>query len=298
MTRWRPCCARWARRRASSRRASSTHPPSRSAPWDEIRARDAKRRRALQEVEALRGERNPLSKEVGELARTMKTAETKEANPAEPRRSDLVARSSFLGEKLDALETQLRDLEGDLRDLLLQVPNLPASGVPDGPDDSANVVVETEGGPQEPAFQKAARGAGRVAGHNRLRARRRALRLAFLRAPRRRRPPPARAHRLHAGPPPARRPLQGGLPAGDDQGGEHAGGRPAPQVRRQPLPRPRRGLLVHPHGGGAPDEPAPRRNSGARHAPPELRGLHALLPPREDVRRARRARHQARPPVR
>ena len=29
-----------------------------------------------------------------------------------------------------------------------------------------------------------------------------------------------------------------------------------------------------------------------------LRGLHALLPPREDERRPRRARHQARPPVR
>src|SRR3990172_6857883 len=123
-------------------------------PLDELIRLDEQRRRALQEVEGLRAERNTLSKEIGELARVVKSAETKDAKHAEHRRSDLVARSSFLGEKLDALETQLRDLEGDLRDLLLQVPNLPADGVPDGPDDSANVVVETEGEPIEPAFHK------------------------------------------------------------------------------------------------------------------------------------------------
>src|SRR3990172_4409152 len=131
-----------------ARRGASDAPPG------ELLRPDAQRRRTLQEVEALRGERNALSKEVGELARLMKTAETKEAKHAEHRRSDLVARSSFLGEKLDALETQLRDLDGDLRDLLLQVPNLPADGVPGGPDDSANVVSETEGEPVEPTFHK------------------------------------------------------------------------------------------------------------------------------------------------
>ena len=123
-------------------------------PLDELIRLDEQRRRALREVEGLRAERNTLSKEIGELARVVKSAETKDAKHAEHRRSDLVARSSFLGEKLDALETQLRDLEGDLRDLLFQVPNLPADDVPDGPDDSANVVVEAEGEPVEPSFHK------------------------------------------------------------------------------------------------------------------------------------------------
>src|SRR3990170_3216399 len=135
-------------RRGLARRGAS------DAPLDELLRLDGQRRRTLQEVEALRGERNALSKEVGELARLTKTAETKEAKHAEHRRSDLVARSSFLGEKLNALETQLRNLDGDLRDLLLQVPNLPAGGVPDGPDDSANVVTETEGEPIERAVHK------------------------------------------------------------------------------------------------------------------------------------------------
>jgi transcription elongation GreA/GreB family factor len=52
------------------------------------------------EVEGLRAERNAISKEVGELSRLMKTAETKEAKHAEHRRSDLMARSSFIGERL------------------------------------------------------------------------------------------------------------------------------------------------------------------------------------------------------
>src|SRR4030042_1640831 len=70
------------------------------------------------------------------------------------RRSALVARSSPLGEKLDGLQAQLRDLEPRLRELLLQVPNLPADSVPDGPDESANVVLRTEGEPVKPTFHK------------------------------------------------------------------------------------------------------------------------------------------------
>jgi seryl-tRNA synthetase len=84
----------------------------------------------------------------------MKTAATKEAKHAEHRRSDLVARSSFLGEKLAAMEAQLRDLDGDLRELLLQAPNLPADSVPDGADESANVVVRSEGAPVERSFHR------------------------------------------------------------------------------------------------------------------------------------------------
>ena len=123
-------------------------------PLDEIVRLDRQRREALQQVESIRSERNALSKEIGQLAREMKAAETKEAKHAEHRRSDLVARSSFLGEQEAAIDVQLRDLDGDLRDLLLQVPNLPADSVPDGPDESANVVVRSEGEPLQPTFHK------------------------------------------------------------------------------------------------------------------------------------------------
>ena len=95
-------------------------------PLEDILALDAQRPRTLQEVESIRAERNALSKEVGEMARLVKTADSKEAQRAEHRRSDLVARSSSLGDKLETLEGQLRDLDGRLRHLLLLVLNLPA----------------------------------------------------------------------------------------------------------------------------------------------------------------------------
>jgi len=124
------------------------------APLDDILALDTQHRGTLQEVESIRAERNALSKEIGELARLTKTADTKEAKHADHRRSDLVARSSFLGEKLDDMEEQLRDRQARLRELLLQAPNLPADSVPDGPDESANVVLHTEGEPVQPTFHK------------------------------------------------------------------------------------------------------------------------------------------------
>ena len=123
------------------------------APLDEALTLDSDWRRVLTEVEALRAERNAISKEVGELSRLAKTADTKEAKHAEHRRSDLVARSSFLGEHLEALEARVRELEKSLRAVLYEIPNIPAGDVPDGPDESANVVVRQSGEPQAFDFE-------------------------------------------------------------------------------------------------------------------------------------------------
>jgi seryl-tRNA synthetase len=123
------------------------------APLDEVLAVDADWRRLLSEVESLRAERNAISKEIGELSRLAKTAETKEAKHAEHRRTDLVARSSFLGERLEGLEAHVRELEMRLHDLLLQIPNMPAEDVPDGADESGNVVVRQSGEPASFDFE-------------------------------------------------------------------------------------------------------------------------------------------------
>jgi seryl-tRNA synthetase len=117
------------------------------APLDEALAVDARWRELTAEVESLRAEKNAISKEVGELSRQMKTAETKEAKHAEHRRSDLMARSSFIGEKLDSLEADLKAQEALLRGLLLEIPNVPADDAPDGLDESSNVVVRQSGEP-------------------------------------------------------------------------------------------------------------------------------------------------------
>jgi len=122
-------------------------------PLDEALAVDADWRRVLAEVESLRAERNAISKEIGELSRQAKTADTKEAKHAEHRRSDLVARSSFLGERLEGSEARRRELEAKLRELMLEIPNIPADEVPDGADESGNVVVRQSGEPASFDFE-------------------------------------------------------------------------------------------------------------------------------------------------
>jgi len=117
------------------------------APLDESLAVDARWRELTAEVESLRAEKNTISREVGDLARVMKTADTKEAKHAEHRRSDLVARSSFVGERLGALEDEMKAKDAELRALLYEIPNLPADDAPDGPDESGNVVVRQSGEP-------------------------------------------------------------------------------------------------------------------------------------------------------
>jgi seryl-tRNA synthetase len=122
------------------------------APLDEAIALDAERRALLTEVEELRAEKNQVSKEVGQLSRAMNQEDTKEAKHAEHRRSDLMARSTFIGEQLDSKEQRLRDLDAALRSVLLEIPNIPDETVPDGPDESGNVVVRQSGEPKPLGF--------------------------------------------------------------------------------------------------------------------------------------------------
>jgi seryl-tRNA synthetase len=111
------------------------------APLERAITLDSEHRALLAAVEAHRAERNELSKEIGQLAREMKQAGTKEAKHAEHRRSDLVARSSYIGEQLAEMESQLEILAAELRTALLEIPNVVDETAPIGPDESANVVV-------------------------------------------------------------------------------------------------------------------------------------------------------------
>jgi seryl-tRNA synthetase len=99
---------------------------------DEIATLDVTWRDLLQEVEALRAERNRVSKEIGR----MKDKETRQARIDEMRE---------VGERLTALEEGLRQVESSLQAKLLWVPNLPHESVPLGADDSENIEVRTWG---------------------------------------------------------------------------------------------------------------------------------------------------------
>ncbi len=110
------------------------------APIDEILALDARRREILTEVEALRAERNAVSKEI---SRT----KDKEARLAK------IEEMRVVGDRIQALETGLKSVESDLYEAMLQVPNLPGPGVPVGPDESHNRSLRQEGKPRAFSFE-------------------------------------------------------------------------------------------------------------------------------------------------
>ena len=123
------------------------------APLEEAIEADAERREVLSEVEGLRAEKNTISKEIGELSRAMKGADAKEAKDAEQRRSDLMSRSSLIGEKLDSQEERLGVLSEKLQSALLEIPNVPDDSVPEGSDESGNVLVRQSGEPATLGFE-------------------------------------------------------------------------------------------------------------------------------------------------
>ena len=99
---------------------------------DELLEADRRRREAIQAVEALRAERTAASKAI----RDQKDPEAREA---------AIAAQRGVGERIAAAETAASEAESAFDRLMLWIPNLPHPDVPVGADDSANVVVRTEG---------------------------------------------------------------------------------------------------------------------------------------------------------
>ena len=113
------------------------------APIDDILRLDEQRRDLLKEVEALRQERNTGSKAIGQLMREGKKDE------AEAQK----ARMSEIGDKIKELDETLRQVEADLLDKQLYVPNMPGPDVPVGPNEDHNVEVRRWGNPPKFDFE-------------------------------------------------------------------------------------------------------------------------------------------------
>ncbi len=101
-----------------------------TAPLDEILSLDEARRLVVTDVESLKARRNEGSKEVGR---------TKDAD----RRAQLIEEMRLLGDDIAAKDEQVRAIDEELHNLLLQMPNLPQDGVPVAPDESGNIVTKT-----------------------------------------------------------------------------------------------------------------------------------------------------------
>ncbi|MCS7039321.1 MAG: serine--tRNA ligase [Caldilineales bacterium] len=112
------------------------------APVEEAIQLDARRRAILVEVETLKAERNAGSKEIGNLMRAGKREEAE----------TLRQRMAELGERIDRLEAELKEVEAKLEWAMLNIPNLPLPEVPIGKDESENVVVRMPIPPRDLGF--------------------------------------------------------------------------------------------------------------------------------------------------
>ncbi len=104
---------------------------------------DAERRRVIGEADAINAARNLASKEIGGLMQAGRRDE------AEAKKAEV----SGLKEKQSDLEDRRDAAEAEMHDLLAGLPNIPATDVPVGADESANVEIRRWGTPREFEFE-------------------------------------------------------------------------------------------------------------------------------------------------
>jgi seryl-tRNA synthetase len=106
---------------------------------DALLSLDERRRALITEVERLRAQRSETSRTIGKQS------------PEE--RARLVAEMREVGDRIAALERELGPVENEVEERMLALPNLPHPSVPEGPDESANVVVRAAGEERSFDFQ-------------------------------------------------------------------------------------------------------------------------------------------------
>ena len=102
---------------------------------DEVLELDARNREIKQEVEALRAEKNKISKQIGALMAQGKKEEAEEVKKQ-------VAAN---GDRIEALSKEEKEVEEKLKKDMMTIPNIIDPSVPIGKDDSENVEVERYG---------------------------------------------------------------------------------------------------------------------------------------------------------
>ena len=114
---------------------------------DQVLALDEENRQTINEAQALRTERNALSKQVGVLMGQAKKDPSK-LEEAEALKAKVAAQA----ERLSQLEQREDELAGQIRQIMMVIPQIIDPTVPIGPDDSANVEVQRFGEPVVPDF--------------------------------------------------------------------------------------------------------------------------------------------------
>jgi seryl-tRNA synthetase len=98
---------------------------------------DKKRRELLVEVEALKSRRNTVSQEVSRLKKEKQDAEA------------LIVEMRGVGDRISAMDAEVKAIEGKLTAILTYIPNVPHSSVPVGADEESNPEVRRWGEPRK-----------------------------------------------------------------------------------------------------------------------------------------------------
>lgn len=114
---------------------------------DQVIELDARNRQVMQEAQALRSERNTLSKQIGALMGQSKKDPSK-LNEAQALKDKVSAQA----QRLSALEKEEAKLAEEIHKIMMIIPQMIDSSVPIGPDDSHNVEVQRFGEPKVPNF--------------------------------------------------------------------------------------------------------------------------------------------------
>ena len=107
---------------------------------DRVLELDRRRRDLLVRAEALKAERNAATDEVARLKRAKQPAD------------ELIARLKASGDDVRALDAETREVEAELERTMLELPNTPLAGIPDGGAE-ANRILRSWGNPPEFGFE-------------------------------------------------------------------------------------------------------------------------------------------------
>lgn len=110
-------------------------------PMEEFAKLDENRRQKLGQVEQLKNQRNTVSKEIGRIKASGGNAE------------QMVASMQQVGEDIQHLDLEIREIEDQLNALMLEVPNIPHESVPVGKDETENKLVRSWGQPRVFGFE-------------------------------------------------------------------------------------------------------------------------------------------------
>ncbi len=110
---------------------------------DEVIELDAKSRETQGKADALRAERNKISKQIGALMAQGKKEEAEETKKLVTERSA----------ELEALQVLEKELQEKITNIMMVIPNIIDPSVPIGKDDSENVEIQKYGEPVIPDFE-------------------------------------------------------------------------------------------------------------------------------------------------